>query len=61
MEKEFSSLAVGEKFSVNGTEYEKIQEVRVSCCKSINCQQVVNASQKTFFPGNTLVTVVNNG
>ena len=61
MEKQFSELVVGEKFSINGTEYVKMQEVRVSCCKSVNCYQLSHADQKTFFPGNTLVTVVNNG
>lgn len=61
MQKQFSELSVGDKFTVNGTEYVKMQEVRVSCCRSLNCYQTNNADQKTFFPGNTLVTVVTNG
>jgi hypothetical protein len=60
MEKEFNLVSVGEKFSVNGIEYVKIQEVRISCCKSVNAQASTNSSQRTFFPGNTIVTI-NNG
>lgn len=60
MEKEFNLVSVGEKFSVNGIEYSKIPEVRISCCKSINAQATTNSNQRTFFPGNTIVTV-NNG
>ena len=61
MEKQFSQLAVGDKFMVNGVEYVKAVEVKVSCCKSINATASANSNQKTFFPGNTLVTVENNG
>jgi len=60
MEKEFSSVQNGEKFLVNGTEYVKVQETRISCCKSINAQSSTNPNQKTYFPANTMVTT-NNG
>lgn len=61
MEKKFSEVAIGEKFVVNGVEYTKSQEVRVSCCKSVNCHLSDNKGQTSFFPGDALVTVVNNG
>jgi hypothetical protein len=57
MEKKFSDLAVGEKFSVNGTEYIKSDEVRISCCRSVNCYATTDASQKGHFSGDTVVVV----
>lgn len=32
----FSELAVGQKFTSNGTEYTKIEPQKVSCCKTLN-------------------------
>jgi len=59
MNKTFAELAVGDKFTINGIEYTKTEEVRVSCCKTINAYAVADATQKAHFPGNT--TVVVNG
>lgn len=61
MQKPFSDVAIGETFEINGIRYTKIQEVRISCCKSINCHNASDPKQRTFFPATTLVTVVNNG
>lgn len=61
MQKPFSDVAVGETFELNGLRYVKTQEVRISCCKSVNCHNAADGNQKTFFPANTLVTVVSNG
>ena len=61
MQKPFSDVAVGETFELNGLRYVKIQDVRISCCKSVNCHNAADTNQKTFFPPNTLVTVVSNG
>jgi hypothetical protein len=61
MEKQFSDVSINENFTVNGMTYTKIQEVRVSCCKSVNCHEVNNTNARHFFPGNTMVTVTNNG
>jgi len=41
---EFKELKVNDKFTLNGTEYIKIQDKRISCCKVLNA---VNASQST--------------
>lgn len=55
LSKTLDQVAVGENFRVNNIEYTKIQEVRVSCCKSINCHVATDANQKTYFPANTVV------
>jgi len=57
MNKQFSELAVGERFTVNGMEYIKTQEIRVSCCRSINAQAVNDINNKTFIGPTTTVTV----
>ena len=57
MQKLLSDVPVNATFLVNGVEYKKINEVKISCCKSINAEAVGNANNKTFFPGNTLVEV----
>jgi hypothetical protein len=57
MNKEFGELAVGDRFILNGSEFVKTGEVRVSCCKSVNCQSVNNPAETTFVQVNTVVTV----
>jgi len=57
MQKLLSDVPVNATFTVNNVEYKKINEVKVSCCRSINAEAVGNANNKTFFPGNTLVEV----
>ena len=57
MEKQFSELSNTERFTVNGVEYVKTDEVKVSCCRSINCYVATDAEQKGYFPGNTTVTI----
>jgi hypothetical protein len=53
--KTLDQVAVGENFKVNNIEYTKIQETRVSCCRSVNCHVSNDTKQRTFFPGNTVV------
>jgi len=38
--KKFMDLSIGDKFKLNGINYVKTQEERISCC------QVINASQE---------------
>lgn len=57
MEKQFAEVASGETFKVNGTEYVKTDDIRISCCKSVNCYAVNDASQKTYFAPTTVVSV----
>lgn len=54
-EKLFADLQVGESFTVNGATYIKINEVKISCCKSVNAQDSNNSNNKTYFPSNTVV------
>jgi hypothetical protein len=57
MQKVLSDVPVNGNFTVNGIEYKKINEVKVSCCRSINAETVADSNNRTFFPGNTLVEV----
>lgn len=57
MNKTFSELNTGDRFSLNGTEYVKSDEVRVSCCRSVNCQEVNNPNNKNYVHPTTQVTV----
>lgn len=53
----FTDLKTGDRFSYNGTEYIKVDEVRVSCCKSINCQAAQDPNKRIQIPPNTTVTI----
>jgi hypothetical protein len=55
MQKTFGEVELGGRFVVNGIEYTKVQDVRVSCCKSINAQETANAGNRTFFSKETIV------
>lgn len=57
IEKAFSEVGVGTKFSVNGLEYIKVDTVRVSCCQSINAHLADNPSARVFFQDSVVVTV----
>ena len=57
MQKEFKDVNVNEQFSVNGKQYVKVQPVKVSCCRSINCHAVGNSKDRTFIQPNVKVEV----
>jgi hypothetical protein len=57
MEKTFGELAVGQKFSINGSEYIKMEAVRISCCQSINAHLLDNPGARVFFTDNLMVTI----
>jgi hypothetical protein len=40
---QFKDLKVDDKFVLNGTEYTRIQDKRVSCCRVLNACNVANA------------------
>jgi hypothetical protein len=44
--KTFNELSVGDTFTLNGVEYKKINEVKISCCKSINAASTANENMK---------------
>lgn len=57
IEKQFSQLSTGERFVLNGVEYIKTEEVRISCCRSVNCQSVADSNHKTYVSPNVSVSV----
>jgi hypothetical protein len=44
---QFKDIAVDQNFKMNDTEYKKIEEKRISCCKFTNACLVSDTSQKT--------------
>ena len=56
-EKTFAELAVGNRFTLNGMEFIKTEEVRIGCCKAINANAINDPNHKIFVKGNTSVTV----
>lgn len=48
MNKVFTELTDGEVFTFNNAEYRKIAQVKVSCCRSINAEEVNNTSNRVF-------------
>lgn len=46
----FSELAVGQKFNINGTEYQKTETQKVSCCKSLNAIKIANNEKVMIKP-----------
>lgn len=57
MQKNFSDLPVDSKFTVNGVEYVKVPEIKVSCCRSVNAHVADQPAQRTFFAPGTPVEV----
>ena len=57
MEKKFGEVSVGDRFTLNGIEYVKTPDVRISCCRSVNCQSMSNPEQKDFISLETVVNV----
>lgn len=46
--KQFKDLQIGEKFVYNNTEYTRIADERISCCRSNNAVDTTEAQTKTF-------------
>lgn len=57
MIQKFSEVPNDTVFTVNGVKYQKVPQVKVSCCKSINAKAVDNSSQQVFILPNTEVEV----
>ena len=57
MNKAFETLQVGDRFTLNGKEYVKTQDIRVSCCKTINAKEVANSSNTLYVQPTSMVTV----
>jgi hypothetical protein len=54
----FGAIKIGQSFYVNDSQYVKLKLTKISCCKSINCQQVANATKRAFFKDSTIVKVI---
>lgn len=48
MNKKFNELKEGSIFKHNGLDYKKIPQVKVSCCRSLNAQEVNNQQNQIF-------------
>jgi hypothetical protein len=59
MNKLFSELNVGQQFKAQGSDilYKKTDTIKISCCKSINAEEINNPASKTFFSPGTVVVV----
>jgi hypothetical protein len=44
--KQFKDLVVNEEFVLNSISYKKIEEKRISCCRSINACEITNDDKK---------------
>lgn len=57
MNKLFQDLNVGDRFLLNGQEFVKIDDVRVSCCRTINAKASNDNANTTYVQPNTTVVV----
>lgn len=57
MIKKFEDLNVGENFIHNNVEYTKIERIKISCCRSVNCNVSNDSSKREFIDPSTEVTV----
>lgn len=57
MNKTFGELARGTRFTLNGTEYVKTEEVKVSCCRTVNAHLVSDSNNRTYVQPTTVVVV----
>lgn len=58
MNKLFQELGVGDRFLYNGQEFIKTEEIRVSCCRTINAK-ASNDHNSTAYIQPTATVVVN--
>jgi hypothetical protein len=57
MNKVFSEVLEGQRFTLDNKEYIKIPSVKISCCKSINAQATGNAADKIFVQPQAVVII----
>lgn len=57
MNKTFGELGNGDRFTLNGKEYIKVAEQRISCCKKVNAHSATNSNEKILIQPSTTVTV----
>lgn len=54
---QFKDVAVGSKFFVNEVEYSRVQDTRISCCKTINAIATANPKDRKQLSATTEVQV----
>jgi hypothetical protein len=57
MNKAFETLQVGDRFTLNNKEYVKTQDIRISCCKTVNAKASDNSSHAIYVQPTSMVTV----
>ena len=57
MNKTFAQLTNGARFSLNGNSYIKVQEVKVSCCKTVNAHLASDPNNRIYIRPETTVIV----
>lgn len=55
--KKFAELSVNSKFIYNNVEYQKLQPIKISCCKSVNACVASQPANKVFINPNQEVKV----
>jgi hypothetical protein len=57
MNKLFQDLKVGDRFIYNGQEFVKTEDIRVSCCRTINAKASNDSNNTTYIQPGTSVVV----
>lgn len=53
----FQELNVGDRFIFNGQEFIKTEDVRVSCCRSVNAKAASDSNNVVYIQPSTTVNV----
>lgn len=48
MKVRLADIAEGSLFTKDGVEFKKLPTVKISCCRSINAEQVANTNNRVF-------------
>lgn len=59
MNKTFGELSVGDRFVFNNQEFVKTNEVRISCCRTVNACAANDSNNTVYIQPTTTVTVAN--
>lgn len=60
MNKTFGELSVGDRFLFNNQEFVKTNEVRISCCRTVNASAASDSNNTVYIQPTTIVTTVTN-
>ena len=57
MNKTFGELSVGDRFTYNNQEFVKKEEVRISCCQTINACATNDSNNRVYIQPSSLVVI----